>query len=104
MPEREVRALTFFSLVLTIVSLIFVNRSFTASVATAFRRPNPSLALVLFVVTTMLGLTVSWPFASGLFRFGPLHADDLALTIGAGAAVLVVLELLKPLWRTRLRS
>ena len=98
MPEDEVRALAFFSLVLTIVSLIFVNRSFSASLVTAFRRPNPALALVLLAVTTMLGLTLLWPFASGLFRFGPLHVDDLALTLGAGGLVLVVLEVLKLLY------
>ena len=36
MPENEVRALTFFSLVFVIVSLIFVNRSFTSSLVEAF--------------------------------------------------------------------
>ena len=40
-------------------------------------------------------------FAAHLFRFGPLHADDLAVTIGAGVVLLVALELLKPLWRER---
>ena len=55
--------------------------------------------MVLLAVTTMLGLTLLWPFASGLFRFGPLHLGDLTLTLGAGALVLVVLEVLKPLWR-----
>ena len=104
MPEAEVRALTFFSLVLTIVGLIFVNRSFSASLVTALRRPNPALAWVLIAVTTMLGLTLLWPFASGLFRFGPLHADDLSLTFGAGVLVLAALELLKPRWRARLQS
>lgn len=104
MPEEEVRALAFFTLVLTIVSLIFVNRSFGASLVTGLRRSNPALALVLVAVTTMLGLTLLWPFASGLFHFGPLHLDDLALTLGAGVLVLVFLELLKPLWRERLRS
>ena len=104
MPEEEVRALAFFSLILTIVSLIFVNRSFSASLLTALRRPNPALIWVLLAVTTMLGLTLLWPFASGLFRFGPLHLDDLALTLGAGVLVLVSLELLKPLWRERLQS
>ncbi len=104
MPEDEVRALTFFSLVLTIVALIFVNRSFSASLVTALRRPNSALALVLLTVTAILGLTLLWPFASDLFRFGPLHLDDLALTLGAGALVLVSLEILKPLWRERLRS
>jgi Ca2+-transporting ATPase len=103
MPEEEVRALAFFSLVLTIVSLIFVNRSFSASLVTALGRPNPTLALVLLAVTTMLGLTLLWPLVSDLFRFGPLHSDDLALTLGAGIVVLAFLELLKPLWRERLR-
>jgi len=104
MPEEEVRALAFFSLVLTIVSLIFVNRSFSASLATALRRPNQTLVWVLLAVTTMLSVTLLWPFASGLFRFGPLHLDDLLLTLAAGVLVLVFLELLKPLWRERLRS
>ena len=104
MPEAEVRALTFFSLVLTIVGLIFVNRSFSASLVTALRRPNPALAWVLIAVTTMLSLTLLWPFASGLFRFGPLHADDLSLTFGAGFLVLAALEFLKPRWRARLLS
>ena len=43
MPVDEVRALTFFALILTIVGLILVNRSFSASVWTALRRPNPTL-------------------------------------------------------------
>jgi P-type Ca2+ transporter type 2C len=103
MPDDEARALAFFSLVLAIVSLIFVNRSFSASLVTALRRPNPALALVLLTVAAMLGVTLLWPLARALFRFGPLHLDDLALTFGAGALVLVSLELLKLLWRARLR-
>ncbi len=102
MPETEVRALAFFSLVMTIVGLIFVNRSFSASLITALRRPNPALVSVLISVTAMLGLTLLWPFAQGLFRFGPLHWDDLALTLATGALVLVVLEVLKPIWCARL--
>jgi Ca2+-transporting ATPase len=103
MPEDEVRALAFFSLVMSIISLILVNRSFSTSLVMAFRRPNPTLAWILLAVTVILALSLMWPTASALFRFGPLHADDLALTLAAGVAVLVVLELLKPFWRTRLR-
>jgi Ca2+-transporting ATPase len=102
MPEDEVRALTFFSLVLAIVALIFVNRSFGASPLQALRRPNVALALVLPGVAGMLGVTLLWPFARDLFRFGPLHADDLALAFGAGVLVLVVLEGAKALWHGRL--
>jgi Ca2+-transporting ATPase len=52
----------------------------------------------------MLVLTLFLPLASGLFRFGPLHPDDLTVTVAAGFVVLVVLEALKPLWRLALRS
>jgi Ca2+-transporting ATPase len=101
MPEPEVRALAFFALVLSIVSLIFVNRSFSGSLKMAFGRPNWALAGVLLVVVIALSLTLLWPLASELFRFGPLHADDLALTVIAGATVLLTLEGMKGLWRAR---
>ncbi len=103
MPEAEVRALTFFSLVLAIVSLIFVNRSFSASLIAALRRPNAALAWVMLVVPVMLSLTLLFPAASALFRFGPLHLDDLALTLAAGIVVLVSLEALKSIGRGRFR-
>jgi Ca2+-transporting ATPase len=101
MPVPEVRALTFFSLIIVIVSLILVNRSFSASLITALRRPNRTLAAVLAAVTVILALTLLWPVASRLFAFGPLHADDLALTLGSGFIALLALELLKPLLRPR---
>ena len=83
MPVDEVRALTFFALVLTSVGLILVNRAISASVVTALRRPNPALAWILATVAAILGLALLWPFATDLFRFGPLHLDDLALTVAA---------------------
>jgi P-type Ca2+ transporter type 2C len=94
MPVNEVRALSFFSLVMTIIGLIFVNRSFSASIVSALRRHNSALRWVLTGVTLMLGLTLLWPLASELFRFGPLHLNDLSVTVGAGIAVLVVLDLI----------
>jgi Ca2+-transporting ATPase len=99
MPVDEVRALTFFALVMSIVALILVNRSTSASILKAIRRPNRALAIVLPLVVLMLAATLLIPFISTLFRFGPLHADDLILTVGAGVIVLVLLEVLKPLWR-----
>jgi Ca2+-transporting ATPase len=98
MPENEVRALAFFCLVLVIVSLIFINRSFSASLITAFRRLNTALVLVLLAVTTLSSVILFWPFATALFRFGPLHAHDLAITFGAGLLVLAILEFLKSIW------
>jgi Ca2+-transporting ATPase len=77
MPPDEVRALAFFSLVTAIVALI----------------------LVLPFVCLMLGATLAIPALRDLFRFGPLHVDDLLLTVGAGISVLAVLEIAKPLLR-----
>jgi len=95
MPENEVRALTFFSLVLVIVSLIFVNRSFTSSLIEAFTRPNRTLVLIIVFVAAVLALSLAWPAAANLFRFGPLHADDLAITVAAAVVSLVLLEISK---------
>ncbi len=96
MPVNEVRALSFFSLVMTIIGLIFVNRSFSSSIVLALRRHNSALRWVLIGVTAMLSLTLLWPLASALFRFGPLHLNDLAVTVGAGVVLLIVLDLIKP--------
>jgi P-type Ca2+ transporter type 2C len=95
MPVDEVRALTFFALILVIVGLILINRSFSASVWTALFRPNPALLWIVLAVAGILGLALKWPFAADLFRFGPLHPDDLALTVGAGVIVFACLDALK---------
>ncbi|MBO0754216.1 MAG: cation-translocating P-type ATPase [Bradyrhizobiaceae bacterium] len=97
MPEDEIRAAVFFSLVTSILGLVFVNRSFSKSLAAAIGRPNTALLFILPLVTATLGLTLLWAPARGLFRFGPLHLDDLVLTIGVGVILVMLLECLKPI-------
>lgn len=104
MPENEVRALTFFSLVTAIAGLVFVNRSFSSSLTLALTRPNPALWAILVGVAGILTLTLAVRWIAVLFRFGPLHGDDLALTLGAGLAVLLALEIMKAFWRGRLSN
>src|SRR5262249_20566447 len=77
MPENEARGLGFFSLILTIFSLVLVNRSFSSSLVSAFRRPNAALAWILLTIAAVLASILLWPAAATLFRFGPLHGDDL---------------------------
>jgi P-type Ca2+ transporter type 2C len=101
MPDDDVRALTFMALILAIFSLILVNRSFSSSLMLAVLRPNVVLLSILIGVGAILGACLTLPALRELFRFGPLHVDDLALTAGSTLLLLVVLELLKPLWRTR---
>jgi Ca2+-transporting ATPase len=103
-PESELRALTFVSLVFTNIGLIFINRSFSASLWTAMRRPNLALWWAVGATLALIALTISWTPAERLFHFGPLHPDDLAICAGAGIATLLLLEVLKPIWQRRLVS
>jgi Ca2+-transporting ATPase len=104
MPEDELRALMFTSLVLINASLILVNRSFASSFVAALRRPNRFLWLLLAAVAAVLTTALIWPPAMALFRFGPFHLHDLAVSVAAAGAVLLIMEAMKPLWRTGFRS
>jgi P-type Ca2+ transporter type 2C len=104
LPEPETRALAFVSLVFTNVALIFVNRAFSASLLQALRRPNAPLWWILATTAILLGISLLWPPARALFRFGPLHLDDLTVCVSAGIATIAGLDLLKSIWRRQLPS
>lgn len=95
MPDNEARALTFFTLVLSIISLILINRSFSSSILRAIIRPNRVLVLVLGAVGLILAVALKLPAASELFRFGPLHAHDLTLAAVTALGLLILAEFLK---------
>lgn len=44
--------------------------------------PSVVLMTALLTVSVSLSLTLIWPQATSLFRFGPLHLDSLALAAG----------------------
>jgi Ca2+-transporting ATPase len=104
LPEDELRALVFVSLVLINGGLILVNRSSSGSLLQAIIRPNLSLWVLLSAVAAVLAVTLTWQPAMDLFRFGPLHLDDLGITLLAGATILVVLQFAKPYWRKAPRT
>jgi Ca2+-transporting ATPase len=95
MDEGEIRAICFFALVLSILTLVLVNRSFAPSLRAAFSHPNRSLLAVVGFVSLVLLASVSVPGLRDLFRFGPLHGDDLALVAGSGLFLLLGLEAVK---------
>ncbi|MEY9588224.1 Ca2+-transporting ATPase [Bradyrhizobium yuanmingense] len=103
LPPEEARTLAFIALVVCVLALVLVNRSFSASFLSAFFRPNAALLWIFLLIALVLATALFWPPASGLFRFGPLHLDDLMITLGAGVLVLTALELLKRFWGRRLR-
>jgi P-type Ca2+ transporter type 2C len=102
LSDAEVRALAFVSFVFTNVGLILANRSFSSSPMVALRQPNGALWWVMGAMAILIGIVLLWLPARDLFRFGPLHGDDVAICLGAGLLTLVALDLMKPLWRRRL--
>ena len=107
MPADEVRALTFFSLVFSIISLIFVNRSFKPFGTFAMRISEIApLILIVIGVTRPAPGAYAWSGRPPIVcsGSGPLHWDDLAVTVGGAALVFIVLESAKRFLGTRLWS
>ena len=96
MPAAEVRALTFFGLIASILALILVNRSFSTSLLQALGRGNTALRYVFAAVIAISALIILVPQIQTLLRFGHLRAADLGIAVAIGVTVFVILEILKP--------
>ena len=81
--EAEARAMTFTTIVLGNLGLILANRSTTRSIFTTLRFPNPALWWVIGGTLGGIALSLYVPYLRNLFRFAPLHLDDLGLCLGA---------------------
>jgi Ca2+-transporting ATPase len=99
MPEAELRALTFFALIAQIVALILVNRSFSASLGDALIRHNAALGYVAAAIAIVTALILFLPQAQILLKFGSIAWGDMALAVGMGISLLLLLEICKPLVR-----
>ena len=97
LPEAEVRGLTFFALVAEILALILVNRSYGASVREALRRHNAALRYVVGAIASVTMLILFVPPAQRLLKFGAIAWTDMALALGFGVLLLVLLEACKPI-------
>jgi Ca2+-transporting ATPase len=97
MPEIELRALTFFALIAEIVALILVNRSFSAAVGDALVRHNAALRYVAAAIVSVTALILFLPQAQTLLKFGSIAWTDMALAVGLGVLLLVLLEACKPM-------
>jgi P-type Ca2+ transporter type 2C len=104
LPEGDARALTFVSLVLVDLGLVLVNRTFGRLSIKAPGNGNRSFWWVSAITLMLLTLVLVWPVGRELFRFGPLHGDDLALVAAIVVSVVAAAEFLKRFWRTRLLS
>src|SRR5579864_335936 len=92
---EEARGLTFVTLVLANLALIFTNRSWGATILGSLRFSNPALWWVVGGTVLFLGLVIFLPFAREMFRFSVLRPTDFAVCAGAAVCSILWFEVFK---------
>jgi Ca2+-transporting ATPase len=93
--ELDAIALSFTTLVVANLGLIFTNRSWSSPIWSTLRTPNPALWFVLGGTLIFLGLVLYVPFLRNLFHFSTLHPDDIAICLAGGFVSILWFEWLK---------
>ena len=93
--ENHVRVLVFFALVAAILSLIFVNRSYAASVIRALGRKNKALLYVLSSLVIISVFILFVPVNTTLLKFSALDRLDFLIALAGSTAVLLFLQAMK---------
>ena len=99
-PTEEARSLTFLTLVIANVALIFTNRSWTRTIAGSLRESNPALWWVTGGSAILMTLLIFVPPIRNAFRFAALNWRQLITCLVLGVSSVLWFELLK-LWRLR---
>jgi P-type Ca2+ transporter type 2C len=95
MGANEARALTFTTLVLASIGLIFTNRSWSKSALATLQSANPALWWVTSGALAILTLVLFLPVLNNLFSFSKLHADYVLLCGLIGIMTFVLFEIFK---------
>jgi Ca2+-transporting ATPase len=99
-----VRTEVFLALVGVNLALVFVNRTFSASLRAALGRPNRMLWLGLGIAVAVLATILALPGARGFFGLDGVGLAGLGVGFAAWAATLLMLQLAKRLWGAALES
>ncbi|MBI5636654.1 MAG: cation-translocating P-type ATPase [Nitrospinae bacterium] len=98
---EEARTLSFVTLLIATVGLIFANRSLEQHIVQAVKNPNQSLWWLCGGAAAFLGLVIYVPWLRQLFGFRPPDTIDWLICIVAGAATIGCLELIRMAARRR---
>ncbi len=85
-PEPRIRAMTFTTVVIVNLTLIFINRSWSRNLIATLRTPNAALWWVIGGALALLAVTLFLPPARDLFSFGQLDIAQLGISVLAGLA------------------
>ena len=93
--ESDAIALSFTTLVVANLGLIFANRSWTRTIWSTIRTPNAALWWVIGGTIFFLSLALYVPFIRKMFHFSTLHPQDLVLCLAGGLLSILWFESLK---------
>jgi Ca2+-transporting ATPase len=99
-PAAEARSLTFLTLVIANVALIFTNRSWTRTLVKNLSEPNPALWWVTGGSAVLLALLIFVSPIRNAFRFAALNWQQLIVCLVLGVSSVLWFELMK-MWRLR---
>jgi P-type Ca2+ transporter type 2C len=102
--EADARTLTFCTLIISNLGLILTNLSWSRTILSTLRSPNPALLWVLGGALCVLGLVLYVPVLRNLFRFSTLHPIDLVICFAAGLLSITWFEVLKVVGKRRNRQ
>ncbi|MEW6349459.1 MAG: cation-translocating P-type ATPase [Thermodesulfobacteriota bacterium] len=91
----DARAMTFATLILGNLGLIMANRSWTRTILSTLRIPNPAMWWVVVGAVSFLGLVLYVPYLRDLFHFERLHVLDLVICVAAGGLSITWFEVAK---------
>ena len=91
----DATALSFTTLIVANLGLIFANRSWTRTIWSTLRSPNRALWWVFGGTLFFLALVLYVPFLRDLFHFSLLHPTDLAICLAGGVLSVLWFEALK---------
>jgi Ca2+-transporting ATPase len=97
--DIDARALSFTTLIIANLGLIFTNRSWSRTILQTLSSPNTALWWVTGGALIFLGIVLYVPFLRQLFHFSRLHASDLIICLAAGAVSILWFEVFKMLRR-----
>lgn len=102
--EEEARALTFTTLIVANIALIFTNRSWSKLLISTMRIPNTASWLVLAGALLFLGLGLYVPFLKRLFHFAQINLLDFLICSAVGICSILWFELVKLNGRKKMRN
>jgi Ca2+-transporting ATPase len=91
----EARMVSFASLVIADLGLIFANRSRSHTILATLRTPNPALWWVSGGSLVFLGLVLFVPFLRRLFSFAPIHRYEILAILATGLIGILISESVK---------